>query len=71
MPSASQYGTNGIPDFICCRRGKFLAIEAKFGYNEPSDLQDTRMTEIRDSGGLAVWVNEKRLDKLELLLKAA
>lgn len=71
MPAANQYGTNGIPDFICLRDGRFLAIEAKFGYNKPTDLQDDRMSEIRAKGGLAVWVNEKRLEKLEELLKAA
>lgn len=68
MPSASQYGTSGIPDFICCYRGRFLSIEAKFGYNKPTDLQGIRMEEIREAHGIAVWINENRLEGLERLL---
>lgn len=70
MPKANQFGTNGIPDFICLKNGVFLGIEAKFGYNKPSDLQNARMEEIRANGGHAVWVNEDRLDSLEKLLGA-
>lgn len=69
MPAANQYGTSGIPDFICCKHGKMLAIEAKFGYNKPSELQQTRMEEIRAVGGIAIWVNELRLADLEALLE--
>lgn len=29
MPSANGYGKVGVPDFVCCWRGKFLAIETK------------------------------------------
>jgi len=29
MPVQNGYGKVGIPDFICCFNGKFLAIEAK------------------------------------------
>lgn len=29
MPSANGYGKVGVPDFICCWGGKFLAIETK------------------------------------------
>lgn len=70
MPKANQFGTNGIPDFICLRNGIMLAIEAKFGRNTPSDLQDARMKEIRKNGGYAVWVNETRLEQLDRLLGA-
>lgn len=69
MPKAGPYGVNGVPDFICCKAGRFLAIEAKFGYNKPKDLQQERMEEIRAAGGIAVWVNELRLDLLDTLLE--
>lgn len=68
MPAANQYGTSGIPDFICCKNGVFLAIEAKFGYNKPTELQQQRMKEIREHGGHAVWINEDRLGGLDSLL---
>ena len=29
MPVQMGYGAKGIPDFICCWRGKFYGIEAK------------------------------------------
>lgn len=29
MPPASVYGQRGIPDFVCCDKGMFIAIEAK------------------------------------------
>lgn len=69
MPGATQFGKSGIPDFICCCKGKFFAIETKFGHNIPTDLQYTRMQEIRDGQGIAVWVNEDRLQLLERLLQ--
>lgn len=70
MPAAGAFGKSGIPDFICCKDGKFLAIEAKFGYNKPKDTQKARMEEIRAAGGVAVWVNEDRLDTLDTVLGA-
>jgi hypothetical protein len=68
MPGATQYGKSGIPDFICCCDGLFFAIETKFGYNTPTELQYARMEEIRGAKGVAVWVNEDRLEGLERLL---
>lgn len=68
MPQAGQYGAAGIPDFICCKFGLMLAIETKFGYGKPTPLQQERMKEIREAGGIAVWVNENKLVQLELLL---
>jgi hypothetical protein len=29
MPAANGYGKVGVPDFICCWNGRFLAIETK------------------------------------------
>jgi hypothetical protein len=70
MPQAGKFGTSGIPDFVCCTpKGRFLSIEAKFGYNKPSDLQQSRMEDIRAKGGIAIWVNENRLLQLEALLE--
>lgn len=69
MPKAGPYGVNGIPDFICCRAGRLLAIETKVGSKKPTELQKTRMQEIRAAGGIAVWVNEDKLGKLEAMLK--
>lgn len=69
MPSASEFGKSGIPDFICCVHGTLLAIEAKFGYNKPTEMQRDRINEINAAGGIAIWVNENRLHLLERLLQ--
>lgn len=69
MPNAGMYGSSGIPDFIACYKGKLITVEAKFGNNKPTPLQETRMKEIREHGGIAVWVNEEKLEQLEALLR--
>lgn len=69
MPPASQFGSGGIPDFICCKDGRFLGIEAKFGNNKPTDRQHGKLEDIRRHGGIGIWVNETRLPLLEALLR--
>lgn len=69
MPNAGPFGTNGIPDFMCLRNGVLLAIEAKYGYNKPSDLQASKLDEIRAHGGYGIWINEQRLAQLEQVLE--
>lgn len=63
MPIQNGLGVVGIPDFICCWGGKFLAIEAK----APGKLanvsanQEARINEIRLAKGLAVVVDDVAL----------
>lgn len=60
MPVQNGMGVTGIPDFICCFRGLFLAIECK----APGKLanvsanQQERIKEIREAGGAAVVVDD-------------
>lgn len=42
----------GIPDIICCYRGKFIGIECKDGDNTASDLQLAHGAQIMKAGGL-------------------
>lgn len=53
MPVSNGMGVHGIPDFICCWRGKFFSIEAKAPGGEPTPNQLMRHEEIRDAKG---WV---------------
>lgn len=69
MPIGTGYGNSGVPDFLCCVGGHFLAIEAKAGTNEPTALQLKNITHIRNSGGVAVVVNEEALAALEGTIK--
>ena len=51
-----QYGTSGIPDIIVCHRGRFIALEAKVGKNQPTKLQSATIQQIRKAGGTAAVV---------------
>jgi pantoate kinase len=69
MPIGTGYGSSGVPDFLCCVRGRFLAIEAKAGKGKTTALQDKNIKQIIASGGLAIVVNEDNMEELETLLK--
>ena len=50
------YGTSGIPDIICCYRGKFVAIEVKTLTGKLSKLQEITIKRINEAGGMAIKV---------------
>ena len=61
MPIGTGYGNSGVPDFLCCVEGKFVAIEAKAGNNRPTALQEKHLWEIEEKGGVAMVINEQNL----------
>ena len=69
FPATHGYGRSGVPDIVCCIRGKFLAIECKAGDNKPTALQEKEINTIRKAQGIAVVINETNLALLEQLLK--
>jgi hypothetical protein len=71
MPIGSGFGNAGVPDFLCCVSGYFMAIEAKAGDNKPTALQEKHMKEIRNAGGVALVINETNLDEIETHIKLA
>ena len=50
------YGTSGIPDIICCYRGKFVAFEVKTLTGKLSKLQEITINRINEAGGVAAKV---------------
>ena len=70
MPIGTGYGNSGVPDFLCCFVGHFLAIEAKAGKGKPTALQEKNMALIRAAGGTAMVINENNLHELEQLLES-
>lgn len=66
MPIGTGYGNAGVPDFIVCAGGYFVAIEAKAGKGKTTALQDKNLRLIQEAGGLALVVNEQNLDDLKL-----
>lgn len=68
MPIGTGYGNSGVPDFLLCHRGRFIAVEAKAGSNKPTALQELHMQRIRNNGGIALVINEDNLQELKELL---
>jgi len=63
------YGRSGIPDIVCCVRGKFFAIECKAGDNKPTALQHKEIDSIRRARGLALVVNETNIEDVRVIIK--
>ena len=51
-----MYGKAGIPDIICCYRGRFYGFEVKTATGRPTVLQLAVMRKICEAGGTAVIV---------------
>ena len=69
MPVGSMYGNSGVPDFLCCVKGHFVAIEAKAGKGKTTALQDKNLHLVEKAGGSSLVIREDTLDLLELKLK--
>lgn len=68
MPIGTGYGNSGVPDFLCCVAGRFVAIEAKAGKGTTTALQDDNIRRIRAAKGAAIVLNEENLYTLEPLI---
>ncbi|MCL2301532.1 MAG: VRR-NUC domain-containing protein [Firmicutes bacterium] len=51
-----SYGAAGIPDIICCYRGRFLGLEVKQLGNKMTRLQEVTLERIRAALGVAHMV---------------
>lgn len=69
MPAANGFGRVGIPDFICCVNGSFLAIECKAGGNKPTALQKLEIAAIIEAGGAALVVNEENVSDVAKIVE--
>ena len=47
------YGTSGVPDIICCYKGRFLGLEAKLPGGKLTELQKRALDKINRAGGIA------------------
>ena len=47
------YGTSGVPDIICCYKGRFLGLEAKLPNSRLTRLQARALEKINRAGGIA------------------
>lgn len=69
MPMGTGYGNAGVPDFLCCVDGYFVAIEAKAGKGTTTALQDKNLADIVHAGGQAWVVNENNMEAFEESIK--
>ena len=47
------YGTSGVPDIICCYKGRFLGLEVKLPSGKLTELQKRAIAKINRAGGIA------------------
>lgn len=67
-PVTFGQGKSGVPDRVCCYNGKFIGIEVKRPGKSPTPIQNRRMREIVDCGGIAIWGTAERvIDELKRL----
>lgn len=64
MPIGTGYGNSGVPDFLICMGGRFIAVEAKAGTNKPTALQEAHLEKIRQARGIALVINETNINQL-------
>jgi len=69
MPVQTGYGRAGIPDFIICAWGRFLAVEAKAGKGKVTAHQQRELARIVAAHGGALVINETNLGVLRETLR--
>lgn len=68
MPMGTGYGNSGVPDFICCWNGRFLAIETKAPGKRSNTtvMQDNQIMGIHKANGMAIVIDDvEQLNQLE------
>lgn len=65
MPIGTGYGNSGVPDFLCCINGHFVAIEAKAGKGTATALQLKNLDQIQRCGGHPMIIREDNMLYLE------
>jgi hypothetical protein len=68
MPVQTGYGKAGVPDFIVCLKGRFIAIETKFGGGKLTALQRVQAEAINKAGGPYAVVDERTVGNLKKVL---
>tara|TARA_R110000803_G_scaffold198191_1_gene261891 strand:+ start:362 stop:652 length:291 start_codon:yes stop_codon:yes gene_type:complete len=64
FPATYGMGRSGVPDIICCHKGRFIGIECKAGKNTTTMLQDRELAAIEEAGGTALVINEDGIKTL-------
>ena len=62
MPVQTGYGKTTV-DFLCCIKGRFVAIETKTVGKTPTALQMLTLRQINAAGGFGIWTDN--IEKLK------
>jgi hypothetical protein len=68
-PVTGGYGKSGVPDIVCCWKGRFIGIECKANGGKPTALQMKNLMQIVEQGGISLLVDETGLGVLALTLQ--
>ena len=52
----SPYQRAGVPDLLCCHKGRFYAFEVKRPGEKPTPIQSHELEEVETAGGIATVV---------------
>jgi hypothetical protein len=63
-PMTGGFGNSGVPDVLCCYKGRFVGIECKANGGKPTALQIHNLNSIEIAGGVALLINESNVDNL-------
>lgn len=71
FPATGGFGRSGVPDIICCLKGRFVAIECKANGNKPTELQLRELHKIHKAGGITFVVDENGINLVEKLMEVS
>ena len=64
MPVQNGMGQSGIPDILCCIKGRMVALECKATRkNDPTALQSFALDRIQKAGGVAWVVDDENVEQ--------
>jgi Holliday junction resolvase len=69
FPATGGFGRSGIPDIVCCYKGKFIGIECKSNGKKPTALQQSNLEEIVNNGGIAIVIDETSVFNLKQIIE--
>jgi Holliday junction resolvase len=69
FPATGGFGRSGIPDIVCCYKGKFIGIECKANGKKPTALQQSNLEEIVNNGGIAIVIDETSVFNLKHIIE--
>lgn len=66
---ANSFTKTGIPDVLCCVKGRFVAVEVKASKGRPSPLQIHQLKQIDNAGGYAILLYPDNYDEFKEFIK--